>query len=204
MDRKVEALAKLLGSRQAARSLLERTTAKHLVAAPLQELEQLVPKAKAKRLRAAFDFTLSACEPEAAPALTDGYAAFSHVYRYFVGAETERLVVACVDNRLRPIHTEIVAVGAANTVSLRSADLWTPAVRHRALGILVAHNHPSLDPKPSAGDIELTLSLIKTSQILHVALIDHLVVAGERFHSIRDDLLERGVQWPTPADFNGR
>lgn len=52
-----------------------------------------------------------------------------------------------------------------------------------AMGIIVAHNHPSGDPTPSKQDITTTQQLIAAGQILGVTLLDHVIVAGRRHYS---------------------
>ena len=65
-------------------------------------------------------------------------------------------------------------------------------MRYRAFAVLVAHNHPSGDPEPSAEDIEITERLIETGRLLGIKVIDHLVLGslgsagGRGFVSIRN------------------
>jgi DNA repair protein RadC len=51
------------------------------------------------------------------------------------------------------------------------------------VGIIVAHNHPSGDPRPSKQDISTTQQLVAAGQILGVRLYDHVIVAGEEHYS---------------------
>ena len=48
-----------------------------------------------------------------------------------------------------------------------------------------AHNHPNGDPTPSEQDVDLTEKLLAAAKVVHVPVLDHLVLAGEGFKSIR-------------------
>jgi len=195
----LEHLSVLLGSRPAAQTLLERTTLSHLATATLGELSQLLPIPKARRLHAAMRLGTSALTPARAESLDTPEKAYAHLFPYFAGRDTECMVVVACDVRCQPLHTEVAAVGGACSVSFRAADVLVPAVRHRATGLLIAHNHPSQDPKPSETDYHLTRNLRQACELLHIPLIDHLVVAGTRFKSVRDELKKRGDDWDRGA-----
>ena len=51
---------------------------------------------------------------------------------------------------------------------------------------MVAHNHPSGDPAPSAEDVVLTRCLVEASAVVGIPLVDHLVMGNGRFASLRD------------------
>ena len=65
-------------------------------------------------------------------------------------------------------------------------EVFAPALLYHAAAILVAHNHPSGDPKPSQEDKELTRSLNETGIIMGIPLIDHLVIGDGIFFSFRE------------------
>ena len=52
-----------------------------------------------------------------------------------------------------------------------------------AMGLIVAHNHPSGDPTPSSSDLRVTRMLADTARSLGICLHDHLVVAGDEVRS---------------------
>jgi DNA repair protein RadC len=69
-------------------------------------------------------------------------------------------------------------------------EVFKPAILAGSAALLLAHNHPSGDPEPSAEDIALTRRLTSAGQLLGIEILDHLIL-GEagRFVSLR----ERGV-----------
>ena len=68
--------------------------------------------------------------------------------------------------------------------------MFKPALLAGASALLVAHNHPSGDPEPSADDLALTRRLVSAGNLLGIELLDHIVLGENgRFVSLRD----RGV-----------
>lgn len=112
-------------------------------------------------------------------ALDTSEDAFQLVRPLLEGRETERFVAIACDSRFRPLATDVVAEGSPVGVSVRIADALAPAIRHRAPHLIVAHNHPSDDPTtPSEPDLVLTQRLLDFGNVLGIALVDHLIVAG--------------------------
>ena len=71
--------------------------------------------------------------------------------------------------------------------------MFRPAIRDAANCLLVLHNHPSGDPKPSDQDISVTERLEQTGEMVGIPLIDHIIVAGEKAISIQE--WRSGNQW---------
>jgi DNA repair protein RadC len=61
-------------------------------------------------------------------------------------------------------------------------------VRGGAAAIIVVHNHPSGDPKPSPEDQEVTRRLLRAGQLLGIPLLDHLVVGNSSWASLRETM----------------
>jgi len=191
----VKALAILAGSRRKAKDLLARTTVRHLANAPVEELQRFMPGRIARRFHAAVHLAKTAIAPERSASIEDQSAAYAHVYPFFVGRETERFISVACDIHYKVIATEVIADGLPDEVDVRIADVFALAIRHRAVSLLVAHNHPAGDPTPSVYDYELTKVLLAAGELLDIRLIDHLVIAGSSYRSIHDETLKKGAPW---------
>jgi len=189
----VKALALLVGSRRKAKDLLARTTVRHLTNAPAEELKSFMPGRIAHRFHAAVHLAKTAIAPERSASIETQSAGYAHVYPLLVGRETERFVSVACDIRAKVIATEVIAEGLPDAVDVRIADIFALSIRHRAVALLVAHNHPPGDPARSEYDYELTKSLLVAGEILGIHLIDHLVVAGTGYRSIHDEMLKKGA-----------
>ena len=93
-------------------------------------------------------------------------------------AEQERLVVAVLNVKNAIIGVETVYIGNASGSSVRVGEVFRAAVRLNASAIVVAHNHPSGDPTPSAEDISITTALAAAGHILDIPLLDHVIVGS--------------------------
>ncbi len=87
------------------------------------------------------------------------------------------------------IHRETLSIGSLNTTRTHPREILYPAVRHLALGFILAHNHPSGCPDPSTEDVEFTAAIRRASELFGIELYDHLIVTGAGFTSLR----ERGL-----------
>lgn len=99
----------------------------------------------------------------------------------------ETLMVMPATAGLHPTPVRSVAVGHANTVSATPAQVLRPAVEQNAPNLFIAHNHPDGDPQPSPRDWKFTKRMIRAAALLNVTLQDHIIVAGNRYRSMRQE-----------------
>ena len=104
---------------------------------------------------------------------------------HFAHLERESLVVALLSRKHRLSAVVPVYVGNVAGTSVRIAELFTEAVRRNASGILLAHNHPSGDPSPSADDIRTTKDAAAAGRLLGIEVVDHVVFGAGRWVSLR-------------------
>ena len=100
--------------------------------------------------------------------------------------EREELHVLVLNTRYVVIEQERVYQGNVSAAVVRIGELFRQAVAHHAAGIILVHNHPSGDAKPSLNDLDLTAAAIRAGQLLDIAVLDHLIVGGGTFVSLRD------------------
>ena len=110
--------------------------------------------------------------------------------RFFAGllaecdASREHLWIAHVDDEARCIHlTRHDGSDHGADVPLR--EILADAAVHGSAGLVLAHNHTSGDATPSAADRALTRRLALVGEAMDVALLDHLVLAGDDCRSMR-------------------
>jgi DNA repair protein RadC len=99
----------------------------------------------------------------------------------------EHFVAIYLDGRHRPIADSVVSIGAATASLVHPREVFQPAIALGACALLIGHNHPSGDPRPSAEDLDVMRHLAGAGRLLGVALLDHVVwVRQGGFHSIRE------------------
>jgi len=96
----------------------------------------------------------------------------------------ERLWVAHVDDATRCLHVECYA-GEPDSVGLPVREIIVDAAQLGSAGLVLAHNHPSGDSRPSAADCRATRKLARVAEALDLTILDHLVFAGDDCSSMR-------------------
>lgn len=114
------------------------------------------------------------------PALTD------YLRRRLCLGQRESLMVIYCDGQDRYLYDEVLATGSNFAVRLHPADLFRRALKHDAHAILLAHNHPSGDPTPSADDLSGTRALAQAGLSLSIRFIDHLILTSADAYSMRN------------------
>ena len=104
---------------------------------------------------------------------------------HFTHLERESLVVALLTRKHRLISVVPVYIGNIAGTSVRIGELFTEAVRRNASGVLLAHNHPSGDPSPSADDVRTTKDAAAAGRLLGIEVVDHLVFGAGRWVSLQ-------------------
>lgn len=101
------------------------------------------------------------------------------------GLGQEVLLAVYISGDGRTLGHRLFASGEQAVVAGRYRALIEPALRLGAQGILLAHNHPSGDPRPSVADIEMTRGLQALLRLLDFDLVDHLILGGGQTTSMR-------------------
>ena len=108
--------------------------------------------------------------------------------------DQEHLRVLLLNNRNEVLNIQEIYVGNVNRSIVRSSEVFRPAVRDNAPGIIVVHNHPSGNPTPSPEDISITRDLVSAGELLSIQLLDHIVIGdGGRYVSMKEKDLGFGV-----------
>ena len=104
-------------------------------------------------------------------------------------ADRESFFALHLDVGNRVIGIEEVARGTLAAVEVSPREVFKSAFLSNAASLIVAHNHPSGAPEPSAMDLEMTRKLNEAGKLLGVPVRDHVIIGAESCISLR----ERGV-----------
>ena len=99
--------------------------------------------------------------------------------------EAERFHVLFVDDRRSYLGDAPMGSGGTHCLSLRMRDIFSKALSLRAAGIVIAHNHPSGQCRPSRSDIVSTRRLEQVATALDIELLDHLIFTQGAVYSMR-------------------
>lgn len=147
-----------------------------------------LPEAHARRLHASFALArrgLRALGP--APATVHGPEdAWLHLSPVLADRAEEELHALYLGARGRLLAHRCLTRGSDRHTVVDPRQVFRPAIELGAVSVVVAHNHPSGDPSPSGPDREVTRRLAQAGRVLGVGLVDHLILAGERFTSLAE------------------
>jgi DNA repair protein RadC len=110
------------------------------------------------------------------------------ILRQYIGEiDREVFVLAMLTVRHRVLGLHTVSVGCLTASLVHPREVFKPAILSGSAALVIAHNHPSGDPEPSAEDLALTRRLAAAGSLLGIEVLDHLVI-GEagRFVSLRE------------------
>ncbi len=102
-------------------------------------------------------------------------------------AAKEQFVVILLNNKNKVIGTEVVSEGSLSSSIVHPREVFAPAILHHAAAIMVAHNHPSGDPKPSTEDEEVTRQLLRSGKVLGIPMIDHVIIGDGNYYSFLEN-----------------
>jgi DNA repair protein RadC len=100
--------------------------------------------------------------------------------------QQERVVALYVDARHRPLERQTIAIGGLRASVVQPRDVIGPALGLAAAGLVLAHNHPSGDTRPSPEDLEVTRQLAEAARVFGLELLDHLVVSRTGYCSLKE------------------
>lgn len=133
--------------------------------------------AKAATLAAAFELGARAmAEPSKSMTMNDPALVYDFLSPKTRWVSQEMVFVLMVDTRMNLIAWEEVTRGILNESIVHPREILRPVLLNKAYGFILAHNHPSGDPSPSAADRELTRVMKDAGALMDVPLLDHVIL----------------------------
>lgn len=102
------------------------------------------------------------------------------------GLEEEVFFVLLLDQKNRLLKEVRVGHGSLNRCPVTAQSIFGPAMREKALRLILIHNHPSTNPEPSQDDKTLTERLNRAANLLGLEILDHVVIGGDNYVSFAD------------------
>lgn len=103
--------------------------------------------------------------------------------------QQEHFVVLLLDTKNCVVSQELITVGTLNSSIVHPREVFRPAIKKSVSAIILVHNHPSGDSTPSKEDIEVTKRLIKAGQLIGIDVLDHVIIGGSGYTSLREEQL---------------
>lgn len=112
---------------------------------------------------------------------------FRHFHPSLRDLKREIFKVVLLDAKNTVIKETTVSEGSLTLSIVHPREAFALAVRESAAGVIFLHNHPSVDPTPSAEDRRLTDRLVTAGEVLGIRVLDHMVIGDGRYVSFADE-----------------
>jgi len=98
----------------------------------------------------------------------------------------EQFGVVLLDTKHRVLRVSIVSVGTLDASVVHPREVFREAIGGGAAAIVLFHNHPSGDPRPSEEDVRLTKRLLAAGQLMGIDVLDHVIISETRYYSMKE------------------
>jgi DNA repair protein RadC len=96
----------------------------------------------------------------------------------------EEMHVLTLNGNHRVIRSHQVTIGLLNSTPVHPREIFRPAILDAAASIMLVHNHPSENPRPSPEDLKATENIEAAGKLIGIKLLDHIVVSRDGCTSI--------------------
>lgn len=173
-------------------SLFENHSFKELLQIDIGELltKHRLGEAKATQLQALLEIArrLTIPSTENRYQIRSPADAANFVIPHMAFLDHEEMRVLLLDTKNCVVADIFLYKGTVNSSVVRTAEVFRHAVARNCPGIIIFHNHPSGSTEPSQEDIAVTRVLIEAAKIFEIALVDHIIIGGYNFLSLKERL----------------
>lgn len=99
----------------------------------------------------------------------------------------ESFIVLYMSRSNRVLGWQQVSLGGITGTVADPRIIFQAAILTNAAGIILSHNHPSGNTKPSEADIQLTQKMTQAGKVLDISVLDHLIMTDEGYYSFADE-----------------
>ena len=121
------------------------------------------------------------------PAYSSSSGIFDYLSYSMRDLKKEVFKVIYLNNRNQIVDTTDLFEGTLDCIPICPREIVESAIKHSAIRLIFAHNHPSGDPKPSRSDKQLTRDLVFMGMILEIKVLDHIIIGENRYFSFADE-----------------
>lgn len=147
-------------------------------------------KVKIAQIKASFELgkRLMTESGENNPTFTSSRCVYSYFAPRFKNAKKESFI-SVLPNAKNKVIKEFVKVSECTLTNslIHPREAFKEAIRESEASVIFVHNLPSGDPTPSTDDIAVTDRLKKAGEILGIPVIDHVIIGGGRYISLKEE-----------------
>jgi DNA repair protein RadC len=117
------------------------------------------------------------------PSCKSSQEVFDYLYHSMRDLKKEVFKVLYLNSQNQIIDAEDLFEGTVNSSAIFPREIIGSAIKHSAVSLIFAHNHPSGDPGPSQNDKEITRDLVYAASVMQITVLDHIIVGDNRYFS---------------------
>lgn len=106
--------------------------------------------------------------------------------RHYGERNQEQLLVLSFNGAGELISKTVATIGLVDRVVMHPREIFAKAIEERAVGVVIVHNHPSGNLRPSNEDRILTQKITSAGKLLGIKVVDHLIITAEGYYSFRE------------------
>jgi len=176
-----------------AEEILSKFSKKKLLGLDFNQLKQIkgIGPAKAAQVLAAFELSKRVLKVDSSntrPTIQTPKDIIAQV-SYLKNHKKENFVVLYLNSRNELLNKETISIGTLNANLVHPREVFESAITGFASSVVFVHNHPSGDPEPSEDDLKLTKQLIEAGKILGIEVLDHIIIAKDKYLSMKEKKL---------------
>lgn len=119
--------------------------------------------------------------------VTGSKDAYNVLRKTFMDLNHEEFWILLLNQAGKVIAKELISKGGLTGTVADPKIIFNIALQHSAVSIVMAHNHPSGNLKPSQLDIDLTKKIANAGKLLDINVLDHIIVTNDGFYSFADE-----------------
>lgn len=148
-----------------------------------------IGQAKAMALLTAFEIgrRVRAEKVEQKPQIQNSMDVVNFMQNKIAYLNHEEFWVLYLNNANLILKTAQISKGGITSTEVDTRIVMQEAVVQKATQLILCHNHPSGSVKPSRADINLTERISKAAKIMDIALVDHIIIHGEKYYSFAEE-----------------
>lgn len=140
-----------------------------------------IGEAKATTVAAAFEFVRRRIKPEGLKIKfpVDVLPLIQH----YGDRKQEHFICVSINGANEVMNVRVVTIGLVNKSQVHPREVFADVISERASAVIIAHNHPHGELKPSEEDIKITRRIKESSKILGINLLDHIIFNAKGYYS---------------------
>lgn len=148
-----------------------------------------IGEAKAVTISAAFELgrRRQSCTPLEKLTIKDSAGIAAFLQTSFGDHRNEVFGIVFLNRANRIKHYEVISVGGMTGTVADPRIIFRKALEKDAIGLILFHNHPSGNLKPSKSDEELTGRIVSAAKLFDIKVLDHIIVSDEGYFSFADE-----------------